>query len=103
MGKKLRELAHARAGDKGNTSDISVFAYDEKSYNLIKEQLTADRLEAELAAVANGPVTRYDLPRLNGFNFVIENALDGGVTTSLRMDSHGKSLSSFVLNIEVKV
>lgn len=101
MGKELRELAHARAGDKGNTSDISVFAYDEKSYEVIKEKLTADRLEAEFAAVANGPVTRYDLPRLNGFKFVIENALDGGVTTSLRMDSHGKSLSSLVLGIEI--
>lgn len=103
MGEKLRELAHARAGDKGNTSDISVFAYNEESYEVIQEQLTADRLEAELAAIANGPVTRYDLPGLNGFNFVIENALDGGVTTSLRMDSHGKSLSSLVLDIEFDI
>lgn len=103
MGEKLREIAHARAGDKGNISDISVFVYDEKSYEAIKEQLTTDRLEAELEAVATGPVTRHDLPELNGFNFVIENALDGGVTTSLRMDSHGKSLSSLVLSIEIEI
>lgn len=100
MGTKLRALAHTRAGDKGDISDISVFAYDDESYEVIAEQLTADRLEAELSAVADGPVTRYDLPKLNGFNYVIENALDGGVTSSLRMDSHGKSMSSLVLNIE---
>lgn len=103
MGPELRELAHTRAGDKGNTSDIAVFAYDDKSYNVLKEQLTADRLENELSAVADGPVTRYDLPGLNAFNFVIEDALDGGVTTSLRIDSHGKSLSSLMLTIELDV
>lgn len=101
MGIELREIAHARAGDKGNTSDISVFAYDEDSYEVIEEQLTAERLGTALAAVANGPVTRYELPELHGLNFVVEDALDGGVTTSLRMDSHGKSLSSLVLTIEL--
>lgn len=102
MGRKVRELAHARAGDKGNTSNVGVFAYDRESYRVLRERLTAERVEAELADVADGPVTRYEVPTIDGFNFVIENALAGGVTTSLRMDAHGKSLSSAVLDIELE-
>lgn len=97
---RIREFAHTHAGDKGNTSDIAVFAYDNECYKIIEEQLTEDHIEVELAGIIDGLVVRYELPHLNGFNFVIENALDGGVTTSLRMDSHGKSLSSAILNIE---
>lgn len=100
MGTKLRELAHARAGDKGNTSDIAVFAYNDECYRIVEEQLTEDRLATELAEIIDGPITRYELPHLNGLNFVIENALNGGVTTSLRMDSHGKSLSYAILSVE---
>lgn len=98
---KVRELAHARCGDKGNTSNAVVVARDDAAYDLLDERLTADRLADELAALADGPVERYELPQLNAFNFVVENALAGGVTKSLRMDGHGKSLSSAVLGIEL--
>lgn len=101
MGTKIRELAHARAGDKGDTANVAVFAYDEADYPLLREKLTADRVRRELADVADGPVTRYEVPSLHGFNFVIENALAGGVTTSVRVDAHGKSLSYAVLDIEI--
>jgi len=101
MGITVRELAHARAGDKGNTSNIGVFAVDDKAYQILEEKLTEERVEEEFAAIAAGPVTRYELPSINGFNFVVEDALAGGVTTSLRLDSHGKSLSYAILDIEV--
>jgi hypothetical protein len=101
MSERLREIAHTRAGDKGNKSDISVFVYEDRDYSIVEEQLTEARVEDELTGIAAGPVTRYELPNLGGFKFVIENALDGGVTTSLRMDSHGKSLSSALLNIKL--
>lgn len=103
MGTKVRELAHARAGDKGNTSDIGVFAVDSDSYDILQKLLTEDRVRAELDGIVDGPVTRYELPSINGFNFVLKNALAGGVTTSLRIDSHGKSLSYALLDIEIDI
>ena len=99
----VRELAHVRCGDKGNTLNASVVAYDDDGYALLKERLTADRLGAELAPLVEGPVTRYELPQLRALNFVVEDALAGGVTTSLRLDGHGKSLSFAVLGIELDV
>lgn len=100
---KVRELAHARAGDKGNTSDIGVFANDDDAYELLKAELTEERVAQEMESLADGPVTRYELPSIRAFNFVIEGALTGGVTTSLRIDSHGKSLSYVLLDIELPV
>ena len=101
MGVKVRELAHARAGDKGNTSNVGVFADDTESYHILREELTERRVESELDSIVDGPVTRYEVPSINGFNFVLEDALAGGVTTSLRLDSHGKSLSYVILDIEL--
>jgi hypothetical protein len=101
MSLKVYDLAHARAGDKGNTSNISVTAYDEVAWNILREQLTAERVLQAYAQVAKGPVTRYELPKLQALNFVIENALGGGVTVSLAQDMHGKSLSFLMLGIEL--
>lgn len=99
---KLRELAHVRCGDKGDVSNATVVAYDGDAYAVIEARLTAARVGEALAPLADGPVTRYELPQLNAFNFVVENALGGGVTRSLRMDGHGKSLSSALLGIELQ-
>ena len=102
MSIKVHELAHARAGDKGNTSNVSVIAYTDEAWTILREQLTVERVMAAYAHVANGPVTRYELPKLQALNFVIENALGGGVTISLAQDAHGKSLSYLMLSIEVQ-
>ena len=99
---KVRDLASVRCGDNGNTSNAVVVANDDAAYDLLAERLSAERLAAELDDLAAGPVERYDLPQVNAFNFVVENALAGGVTKSLRMDGHGKSLSYAVLGIEVE-
>jgi hypothetical protein len=101
MSTKVYELGHARAGDKGNTSNVSVIAYDERAWNILRDRLTVERVMAAYAHVAKGPVTRYELPKLRALNFVIENALGGGVTISLAQDAHGKSLSYLMLDIEL--
>jgi len=98
---KVHQLAHARAGDKGNTSNVSVVAYDDASWQILREQLTVERVMAAYAHVAKGPVTRFELPKLQALNFVIENALGGGVTISLAQDAHGKSLSYLMLGIDL--
>lgn len=101
MSVKVYELAHARAGDKGNTSNVSVVAYDDRAWQILREQLTVERVMDAYAHIAKGPVTRYELPQLKALNFVIENALGGGVTISLAQDAHGKSLSYLMLDIEL--
>lgn len=98
---KLRQIAHSRTGDKGNVSTISVIAFDEADYPLIAEQVTAARVAAHFAGIATGPVTRYELPQLGALNFVMTGALGGGVTRSLALDAHGKSLSSALLDFDL--
>jgi hypothetical protein len=100
---KLHEIAHARAGDKGNTSNVSVWVYDAGDYPLLKEQLTAERIKAAYPALIQGAVKRYALDHLHGLNFVMQDALEGGVNTSLGLDSHGKSWSFLILDLEVEV
>ena len=98
---RVYDLGHGRAGDKGDTSNVSVIAYDAAAWEILRRELTAERVVAAYAHVARGPVTRYELPKLRALNFVIERALGGGVTRSLRQDMHGKSLSTLILTIEL--
>ena len=100
---KLHEIAHARAGDKGNTSNVSVWAYDPGDYALIKEQLTAERVKKAFPKLIQGPVQRYEMDGLHGLNFVMQDALEGGVNTSLGLDSHGKSWSFLLLGVEIEI
>ena len=99
---RVYDLAHGRAGDKGNTSNISVIAYDEAGWEILREQLTERVVMKAFAHLATGPLRRYELPKLRALNFVIEGALGGGVTRSLAQDAHGKSLSSLMMTIELK-
>ena len=99
---KLREIAHSRTGDKGNTSNISVIAYDPKDYRLLVTQVTAERVKAHFAGVVEGSVVRYELPKIGALNFVMTETLGGGVTRALALDAHGKSLSSALLDLEIE-
>jgi len=101
MTHRLYDLAHARAGDKGNTSNISVTAYDDAGWQTIRDKLTPDVVLGHFGHLTKGPVRRYELPQLRALNFVIENALGGGVTRSLAIDPHGKSLSALMLTIQL--
>ncbi len=101
MTKLVHDLAHARSGDKGNTSNIVVIAYDDAGFAVLREQLTAERVMAAFAHLAQGPVERYEVPNLRALNFVIHKALAGGVTRSLRLDPHGKTFSALMVGIEL--
>ncbi|HVY06457.1 MAG TPA: hypothetical protein VHB46_10825 [Burkholderiales bacterium] len=99
----LQHAAHCRSGDKGNTSNISVIAYEPELYPLLKEQLTAERFKAHYAGVVTGKVTRYEVDNIQALNFVAEGALGGGVSRSLCLDNYGKSLSARVLSFELDI
>jgi hypothetical protein len=99
----LRAIAHARAGDKGNRSNVSVFVYEEKHYAALEAQLTPERLKAAFGNLLRGRVRRFELAHLGGLNFVMDEALEGGVNESLNLDSHGKSWSFLLLGLEVEI
>lgn len=98
---KLHEIAHARSGDKGDTSNISVIAFDAGDFGFLVEHVTADQVAQHFGDTITGTVTRYELPALGAMNFVMTGALGGGVVRSLALDTHGKSLSSALLELEL--
>ena len=98
---KLYELAHSRAGDKGNTSILSVIAYRPEDYPTLAERVTAAAVAQHLRGIVQGEIRRYELPQLCALQFVCEHSLNGGVTTSLALDAHGKSLSFALLEMEL--
>jgi len=97
----LRDIAYARAGDKGNRSTLSVIAYDIKDFPTIERAVTAERVKLHYAGIAKGEVDRYVLPQLGALNFVLHDALGGGVTRSLCLDAHGKCLGSAILSMTI--
>ena len=99
----LQHLAHARSGDKGDTSNIAVFAYAEPFYPLLREQLTAERFKAHYRGAIRGEVIRYEAANLLALNFVCHGALGGGVSRSLCLDNYGKALSAAILGFEIEV
>ena len=99
----LRVLAHARAGDKGDRSNVAVYAYEPRHYPALAAQLTPERLRAEFPRLLRGLIQRFELPQLGALNFVMDQALEGGVNESLNLDSHGKSWSCLLLGLEVEV
>ena len=97
----LRELAHCRTGDKGKSVNVSVVAYHAADYARLVRHVTPERVKAHFAGVVRGDVVRYEVPGLGALNFVLHDALAGGVTRSLALDAHGKSLSSAMLTLEI--
>lgn len=99
----LYRLAHSRTGDKGDVSNISVIAWDSYIYPLLLEQLSAESIAQWFSYRSPTQVDRYALPHLHALNFVLHQALDGGVNAALNLDAHGKSLSFHLLNMPVCV
>ena len=99
---KLYDLAHSRAGDKGNTLTLSLIPYNVDDYELLRNRVTAEAIRHHLRDIVAGEVTLYELPNLPALQFVCQQALMGGVTTSLTMDTHGKSLSFALLEMEIE-
>jgi hypothetical protein len=100
--RRVRDIAHARAGDKGNISNVSVWAFDPADYPTLKASLTPERIKAAYPDLIRGPVRRYEVDHLHGLNFVMREALEGGVNTSLNLDSHGKSWSYLILQLPLE-
>ncbi|MGI4742060.1 MAG: AtuA-related protein [Janthinobacterium lividum] len=100
---QLYDLAHSRAGDKGNVSTLSLIPYQAKDYPLLCAQVTAAAVQQHLQAIVAGDITRYEMPYLPALHFVCQQALLGGVTTAMTMDTHGKSLSSALLEMWVEL
>lgn len=98
---KLYNIAHSRAGDKGNTLTLSLIPFHESDYDMICEKVTVDRVKDHLRQIVYGEIVRYELPQIASLLFVCHNALLGGVTTSLAIDPHGKTLSYALLEMEI--
>ena len=97
----LIEIAHGRSGDKGDTSNVCVFARKPEYYKIIEREVTVEKVKAYFGDMVQGDVTRYDVPTLGGFNFVMNHALGGGATMSLRLDSLGKSMGSAFMRMKI--
>lgn len=100
---KLRQIAHCRTGDKGDISNVAIIVYRAQDYSLIEEHVTCERIRAHLSGRVRGEITRYCLPGLGALNFVLHDALTGGVTRSLALDSHGKCISGLILDLDLPV
>ena len=98
---KLKQVAHSRTGDKGNISNISVIVYHMEDFEKVKKQVTAAKVKNYFHEIVKGDVVRYELPKIGALNFVMQNALGGGVTKSLALDRHGKSMSSALMDMEI--
>jgi len=99
----LSRLAHARSGDKGDISNIGVIATNPRHYPVLLREVTADRVKRHFGPLVEGSVTRFELPNLSGLNFIMEKALDGGGTISLRTDAQGKTHGAALLAMEIEV
>jgi hypothetical protein len=100
---RLHALAHARCGDKGDRLNISLIAYAPELFPLLREQVTEQAVASLFAHRRPGAVRRYELPKLQALNFVLDDVLDGGVTQALNLDAHGKTLSFRLLEMRVAV
>ena len=100
---RLSELAHARSGDKGDASNVGLLANDARAYELIREQVTPERVAAHFREICRGGVDRYEVPNLLALNFILHDALGGGGTASLQNDAQGKSHGQGLLMMEIEV
>ena len=100
---ELRAIANARSGDKGNRLNIALVCRDPAHYQAVAAQVTVARVTAAFASRKPTSVVRYDLPKLAAFNFVLDDALEGGVNASLGLDGHGKSLSFLLLGMTIEI
>jgi hexokinase len=98
---KLYQIAHSRAGDKGNISTLSLIPFEEKDFGFLCEKVTVEKVQKHLNGIVSGEIVRYELPNISSLLFVCQDALLSGVTTSLALDTHGKALSSALLEMEI--
>lgn len=100
---RLVEICHARSGDKGDASDISLFANDDAAWEIIRKHVTRERVAEYFRPVATGPVERWEVPNVQALKFLVHGALGGGAPRSLRSDNLGKTFAAALLRMEITV
>jgi len=100
---RLIEIAHARSGDKGDTANIGLIAYDPRHYQVLIREVTPQRVKAHFGELCRGKVERFELPNLNALNFLLHESLGGGGTLSLRTDAQGKTFGAALLRMEIEI
>ena len=100
---RLHRMAHARSGDKGDGSNVGLIAYDERGYEILKREVTAEKVKAHFGDIVIGQVDRYEVPNLRALNFILHDSLGGGGSASLRTDAQGKTHGMALLMMEVEV
>lgn len=98
----LNQIAHGRCGDKGDTSNICLYARKPEFYDILAREVTVEAVRQHFGDMVKGEIVRYDVPSLQGFNFVMKHALGGGATHSLRLDSLGKSMASALMRMKIE-
>ncbi|MCY7362421.1 MAG: hypothetical protein LH629_10220 [Ignavibacteria bacterium] len=99
---QLREICHGRSGDKGDAANIGLIAYKKEDYEVIKKEVTAEKVKKFFTGIYEGEVIRYEMPNINALNFILNNTLGGGGTVSLKLDAQGKTLASALLKMEIE-
>ncbi len=100
---RLHQMAHARSGDKGDGSNVGLIAYDERGYEILRREVTAERVRVHFGDIVRGRVDRYEVPNLRALNFILHDALGGGGSASLRTDAQGKTHGMGLLLMEIDV
>src|SRR5690242_4362817 len=99
----LSQIAHTRSGDKGDTCNIGVIAFDQRDYPVLAREVTADRVKRHFGELVRGKVERFELPNLGALNFLLRESLGGGGTVSLRTDAQGKTFGAALLSLTVEL
>lgn len=97
----LGQIAHARSGDKGDTANVGVIAFQPKHFLILVREVTPERVQTFFGSFVQGGVERFELPNLGALNFLLHGALGGGGTLSLRVDAQGKTYSAALLRMEI--
>jgi hypothetical protein len=98
---QLRDVAFSRSGDKGDTSNIGIIPYNEEDYDWLKREVTVEKVALLYKDLVKGDIRRYEFDGIKALNFVMEKALSGGVSRSLNLDVHGKSMGNLILRMEL--
>jgi hypothetical protein len=98
---QLKDLAWARSGDKGDISDLGILAFDERGYEILKREITPEKIKAFFKDDVKGDVQIYWMDNIQAIKVVMRNALGGGATTTLRWDETGKAMATAILRMEV--
>jgi len=100
--KQLRELAYARSGDKGDVANIGLLAFNSENYEIIRREVTPERVKRHFGKMVKGPVEIYEMPNIEALEIILRNAIDGGATRTLRFDQTAKSMGTALLRMEIE-